>query len=288
MGLEASVMCTCYAEGKAAPFPFPERLVISADGFPDLLPVPGADPENDMRLLATWMADACEHPGMTIARAYVSNWADYRAFMSALASAGPERFPTLVRELPPEDTIGVMPAETAAKALAELDAFDVLAQVGVNIFVVDADTGDKLYAYVPEYEGIFIWDGRHGHNVGVDAEGLFIVDVWELSRVVFRARRVEQRLLEPAITEATGDGRIEFIDLDSDRRIETKTAIPGREIPWPDGRMRNDEGRFRLDYPRHIAVEERPLAPADFATITAALRKVMQAAVATGNPVRWH
>jgi hypothetical protein len=288
MGLEASVMCTCYAEGKAAPFPFPERLTMNADGFPDLLPVAGADPEEDMRLLASWMADACEHPGMTIARAYVSNWADYRAFLQALESAGAGRFPTLLHELPSEDTIGVMPADAAAKALAELEVFDSLAQVGSNIFVVDADSGEKLYAYVPEYEGIFIWDGRHGHNVGVDAEGLFFVDVWELSRVVFRARRVEQHLLEPALTDSTGDGRVEFVDVDTGRRLECRTAIPGKEIPWPDGRMRNAEGRFRLDYPRQITVEERPLVPADFGTITAALRRLMQASAATGNPVRWH
>lgn len=288
MGLEASVMCTCYAEGKAAPFPSPERLVMNADGFPDLLPAPDADPEKDMRMLATWMADACEHPGMNAARAYVSNWADYRAFLHALETAGAEQFPTLLRELPPEDTVGVMATAAVPAALSELDAFDALPQVGTNIFVIDSDSGEKLYGYVPEYEGIFIWDGRHGHNVGVDAEGLFLVDVWELSRVIFRARRVEQRLLEPALTEMTGDGRIEFIDLDSGRRIETRTAIPGKEIPWPDGRMRDDEGRFRLHYPRHIAVEERPLTPADFATITAALRTVFQAAIDTGNPVRWH
>lgn len=288
MGLEASVMCTCYAEGKAAPFPQPGRLVMNADGFPDLRPVPDADPETDMRMLATWMADACEHPGMTAARAYISNWADYRAFVNALENAGAEDFPTLLRELPPEDTVGVMAAAKAPAALAELDLFEARAQVGVNMFVVDADSGDKLYGYVPEYGGIFIWDGRHGHNIGVDADGLFIVDAWEMSRVVFRARRVEQRLLEPALTEDSGDGRIEFIDLDTQRRIETHTAIPGKEIPWPDGRMRNDEGRFRLDYPQHIRVEERPLTPADFAPITTALRHVLQAAVDTGNPVRWH
>ena len=288
MGLEASVMCTCLAEGKAAPFPQPERLVMSADGFPDLLPVPDADPESDMRMLATWMADACEHPGMTAARAYVSNWADYRAFLNALDNNSANQFPTLKRALPPEDTVGVMAAAHAPAALAELDRFDALPQVGSNLFVVDADSGDKLYAYVPEYDGIFIWDGRHGHNIGVDADGLFIVDAWDMARVVFRARRIEQRLLEPAQTEATGDGRIEFVDLDTERRIETRTAIPGKEIPWPDGRMRNDEGRFRLHYPAHISVEERPLTPSDFASITAALRHVLQAAANTGNPVRWH
>lgn len=261
---------------------------MNADGFPDLRPVPDADPEADLRMLATWMADACPHPGMTAARAYVSNWADYRAFRAALDAAGTGQFPTLERELPPEDIVGVMPAAAAPAALEELDRFAALEQVGSNIFVVDADSGDKLYAYVPEYDGIFIWDGRHGHNIGVDAGGLFVVDAWEMARVVFRARRIEQRLLEPAITEATGDGRIEFVDLDSGRHIETRTAIPGKEIPWPDGRMRNDEGRFRLHYPARIAVEERPLTPADFATITDALRLVLRAAVDTGNPVRWH
>ena len=53
-------------------------------------------------------------------------------------------------------------------------------------------------------------------------------------------------------------------------------------------RQPQPEQRRQLVRRHRTAVEERPLAPADFATITAALRKVMQAAVATGNPVRWH
>jgi hypothetical protein len=288
MGLEASVMCTCYARGIAAPFPFPERLVMNSDGFPDLLPSPGADPEEDMRLLATWMADACEHPGMTAARAYVSNWADYRAFLAALGNTTPEAFNTLIRELPMEDEIGVTTAQAAAEALQELDAFEAREQVGENIFVVDADSGEKLYAYVPEYDGIFVWDGRNGYNIGVDSDGLFFVDAWELGRVVFRARSIEQHLLDPELTEAGGDGRIEYVDPDSGRRLECKTPIPGKEIPWPDGRERNDEGRFRLHYPRHITVEQRPLTPADFSNITSALRRLFAASIETDNPVRWH
>src|SRR5690606_26891569 len=156
-----------------------------------------------------------------------------------------------------------------------------------NIFVIDGNTGDKLYAYVPDYGGIFIWDGRHGHNIGVDEDGLFIVDAWELSRVVLRSRRCDQILHEPALTDTTGDGRVEYVDLETGRRFECHTAIPGKEIPWPDGRMRNDEGRFRLEYPRLLVVEEQALTPAYFESIVTALRRAFEAAAETGNPVRW-
>lgn len=286
MGLEASVMCTCYAEGKTTPCPFPDRFFINEAGFPDLRPDPDADPERDLEAFVNWLQHACAHPGMQAARVYVSNWADYNAFINALETSAPEKFPTLLRELP-DDNGGLMPASAAPAALRELAAFERMEEVGSNIFVVDGGTGDKLYAYVPDYGGIFIWDGRHGHNVGVDEDGLFIVDVWELSRVVFRSRRCEQHLHEAHLTESGGDGRVEYIDLDSGRRFECKTAIPGKEIPWPDGRMRNDEGRFRLEYPRLLLVEELALTPAYFENIVAALRRAFEAAQDTGNPVRW-
>jgi hypothetical protein len=286
MGLEASVMCSCLAEGRTTPPPFGERFIINDAGFPDLLSSNDAELERDMPALRDWLQSCCEHPNMEQTRVYVSNWNDYNAFVRALERVGEEHFPVLLRELP-ETNGGLTPAESAQKALGELAYFRSLDEVDRNIFVVNGETSERLYAYVPEHAGIFVWDGRHGHNIGVDHDGIFIEDVWELSRVVFRARRVEQVLLEPQLTEIGGDGHIRYTDVDSGRHFECKTAIPGKEVPWPDGRMRNDEGRFRLEYPRLIAVEEQPLHAAYFDYITVPLTEIFQAAAATGNPVRW-
>jgi hypothetical protein len=37
-----------------------------------------------------------------------------------------------------------------------------------------------------------------------------------------------------------------------------------------------------------VHVEQRPVTPADFAGVVEALEEVFRAAMATGNPVRWH
>lgn len=286
MGLEASVMCTCYAEGKTTPSPFPDRLVIDSAGFPALLARPDADDEKDSEQFAAWLRSCCAHPGMLYEVAYVASWHGYREFLTALESLGWDHFPALEAGLPISNA-GTMPAQAAANALAELDYFNVQGNVSRNLFVINGETRERLFSYVPEHHGVFIWDGDNGHNIGLERDGFFIEDAWEMSRIVFRAPRMEQLLLEPDATEANGSGRVQYTDPDSGRRFECKTPIPGREIPWDDGRMRNDEGRFRLEYPRLLEVEEQPLTADYFAYIVEPLTKLFKAAVDTGNPVRW-
>ena len=286
MGLEASVMCTCYVDHSVKPSPFLDRFFVNEAGFPDFHPAPESHPGLEAEAFQVWLQTCCAHPGMDYARRYVASWVDYRRFLSVLETAGAGQFPALLSALPAEDS-GITPAHVAAAALTELAIFRALDVVGSNRFVVNTETGDPLYAYVPEHRGIFIWDGHNGHNIGVDADGLFIEDAWELSRTIFRAQRVEQRLLDAAKVERSGSGEVVYTDLDSGRRLICKTPIPGKEIPWDDGRMRNDEGRFRLEYPRFIHVEARPLHATDFEATVEPLSQVFRAAQETGNPVRW-
>lgn len=286
MGLEASVMCTCYARGLTTPSPFPDRFIINEAGFPDLRPVEGADAEQDMQRFYEWLRVCCEHPGMVQAAIYIANRSGYLDFLDALDNVGSARFPTLLRELP-DDNEGLTSADAARKALDELALFKTLENVDSKIFVLNGETGERMYSYVPEHSGIFIWDGRSGFNLGVDEQGLFIADAWENSRIVFRAVRMSQELLEPELIEQTGNGRVLYTDLDSGRQFEIRTPVPGKEIPWPDGRIRNDEGRFRLEYPRILRAEKQPLNADYFAFITEPLETVFRASVDTGNPVRW-
>lgn len=285
MALDASVMCNCYAQGRATP-PFPERFFVNEAGFPDLRPAEGSDTEQDMQRLYEWLRTCCEHPGMIYAAIYLANWPGYMDFLDVLDEIGTARVPTLLAELPVENG-ALTQADAAAKMLAELRAFRAMGEVDTKIFVVNGETGERLYWYVPEHGGVFIWDGQNGHNIGVDEEGLFIADAWEHSRIIFHARRMGQTLLEPELIEETGYGRVLYTDLDSGRRFECPTPIPGKELPWPDGRMRNDEGRFRLEYPRILEVEEQSVSPDFFSAVVDPLEAILHASVETGNPVRW-
>jgi hypothetical protein len=291
MGLGAFVACNCYLEGRTTSPPVPrELIVLDDDGTLDLgLPYDGN--EELFAEFDQWMwgpPSCCEHEeGLLAARVRVANWSGYRAFQQALGQVGWERFPTLHGELPNFNDGTTSPA-AAARALEELAAFRD-ADLGRNCFLVDDDTNDELHEYIAAYQGVFVWDGHSGLNVGIDPRGLFIVEARiQPPREVFRAMRLEQHLLDPA-REAAGGGHgpVELVDVDTGRRLECPTAVPGRQIPWPDGRLQNDEGKVRTSYPRRLRVEERAISTAEFDYALRPLEEVFRTAVEIGNPVCW-
>jgi hypothetical protein len=286
MGLDASVLCTCYREGRTTLPPFnPELLVFDEDGWPTL-DLPYHRNEELYGRFDSWLCTCCQHEDMEAARVRISNWGGYRAFQAALAQAGWEQFPTLHQELP--DANGGATGPTAAVlALEELAAFRQLANLGHNWFLVDTDTGEAVAEYIAAYDGKLVLSGREGLDIGLDPHGLFVVSHTQPSRELFRATRLEQRL-EPTRERAGGSiGPVEFVNLDTGQRFACTTEVAGREISWPDGRMQDDDGRLRFRYPRHLQVERRAIAPAEFEHAVSALEEVFRAAVATGNPVRW-
>jgi hypothetical protein len=98
-------------------------------------------------------------------------------------------------------------------------------------------------------------------------------------RDVFRSTRFRQTRLD--------DSQIEFLDLDTGEKVVCGSGVGGNNVPWPDGRMKNDEGMGRIEYPTTVHVEMRNLRPADFAYIVDPLTRIFRASVETGNPVRW-
>lgn len=200
MGLDASVLCTCYQEARTAPPPFaPELVVLDDDGWRYLdLPYDGNEELHGQ--FVSWMRTCCEHEQMQAANVRVSNWGGYRAFQAALGRVGRERFPTLLQELPDANGGSTGPAE-AARALEEL-AFRELPDLGHNWFLVDTDTGEAVAEYIAVYDGRFVLGGREGLDIGLDPQGLFIVSRTEPPRELFRAMRLEQRL-EPTQEWAT-------------------------------------------------------------------------------------
>jgi hypothetical protein len=279
MGLDANVMCNCLRDGLAQPFELAELLTFDEDGYLDLdLPYEGNEPA--YALFDRWLESGCIHRRMRYANEYLSNWGGYRLFQQALEDAGWEHFPVLHGELPNANG-GSMSSELAVLALRELDFFRQRAQLSPEIVLVDTDTGAALYSYVRSYGGVFYLSGAPDSvNAGLDEQGFFVVERDGLQRELFRARSFEQ-LVDPETSQA------EYRALDGGDHYVSPRSFINTYGAWPDGRRKNDEGQLYVEHPRHLHVEERPQTGADFDYILRPLTVVLEASVATGNPVRW-
>lgn len=279
MGLDASVMCTCYAEGKIKTPPNADRVHVDEEGFLSLdLPWEGHTAEHIAFM--DWTMIACAHPRMEAAHEHIGNWATYRLFQEALGDAGWDHFPTLRRTLP-NNNDGLASTAQATSCLDELAVFERLYRAEVSA-LFDSDTGDVLHEHVRSYEGVFLLGGT-GFDVGVDDAGLFVRERAAPRRECFRAMRIEQRPLE---LEGGVDGA-ELVDLDGTARRIVRMRIHGHAIPWPDGRMQNDEHRFRFSCPTRLHVARTSRTAGAFRDVLRALSNVFRASVSTGNPVRW-
>ncbi|MBZ0275863.1 MAG: hypothetical protein K8I60_06955 [Anaerolineae bacterium] len=275
MGLDASVMCNCYQEGKTTPCPFPEHFHIDGDGFPALnLPYDHHEAESDA--FDQWLATCCEHPYMEHTALYISNWKGYRSFKEALEQIGWEHFPTLRRCLP-ESNQGTVTAEASAKALKELEAFKIRGNAVRKTFLINSETDEIIGASTAAYGGKFGWNGRTGMNIGFDEQGFFIQDAWEFNREIFRAMRFEQRIIESDALDRPR--QFEYVDLATGRTFLCSTPV--RVF------VEAGDGQLHQEYPHQMHVEQRMVGATYHDYILEPLTKIFEASVATGNPVRW-
>ena len=284
MGLDATVLCNCYREGRTTALPFADLVVLDEDGYLGLS-VPYVNNQANYRLFWKWKETCCEHPRMEYGDEHIANWSGYRAFQEALKKADWQNFPTLHAELP-EGNGGVMSAVAAAQALQELEYFKNQADLGSNTFLIETATGETLHEYIASYDGLFIYAGSTGLHFGFDQQGFFIVTAQEPITEVFRARFFEQRLLEPELNRNGEKGQVAYISLESEQQFVCTVAI-SKNSPWPDGQKKNAQGRVHFDYPTLLHVETRKINASEFTYILEPLTRIFQAAVKTGNPVRW-
>jgi len=273
MGLDASVMCTCYKLGKTTPCPFPDDFYIDDDGFPAVR-ILATDLDSKSDEFDGWLAACCPHPYMDFSTTYIADWNDYRAFVDALEQIGWEYFPTLHQQLPAENH-GLLSADAAARALDELTFFK--SQNGVSkTFLVNTATKEIILATSESEQGMFSWDGRTGFRLGYDEQGFFIRDVWDLNRELFRAMRIEQQQL--ASEELDRADQFEFTDLDTGKTFISTTPV---RI------FKRAEFGTTQEYPQQMHVEQRMVDVNYFAYILEPLTQILTVAVETGNPVRW-
>ncbi len=273
MGLDASVMCTCYQLGKTTPCPFPDDFYIDEDGFPAVR-ILATDDDTKSDQFDAWLATCCEHPYMDMATTYIADWNVYRGFVDAMEQVGWDHFPTLHQQLPAENH-GITPADASARALEELNFFK--SQNGISkTFLVNSDTKEVILSTAQSEEGMFSWDGRTGLRLGFDEQGFFIRDVWDLNRELFRAMRVEQQSI--ASEELDRADQFEFTDLDTGKKFISTTPVRV---------FKRAEFGTTQEYPRLMHVEKRVVDTNYFAYILEPLTQILTVSVETRNPVRW-
>jgi len=270
MGIIASVMCNCYRDGLATPCPYPDHFVYDPARKPTLRRDEDL-PEEAPEVFALWLETCCQHPQMNQAVEFIASWKAYRVFDDALHDLGAEQFPLLSEQVS-EGIDGLTSPEDAAAMLQELEAFKAQQSNIRQAVLVDSERDELISMGSNVLGGALTLDRVSGYDLGFDSEGFFVRDRWELNRVLFRAMQVEQRLIEPE------SQLVEYVNRETGESFRCKTPFG---LPTT-----GDDGLPRMAL-QHFHVDLRPPAESRFAYIIDPLTRVLQAAVETGNPVRW-
>jgi hypothetical protein len=245
------------------------------------LPWEGHEPEHQQ--FEDWLNSACTHPRMEFATEHLANLGGYHYFFKRLAELGWENFPTLKEQLPSANG-GLTQAVDSKVALAELEKLELLltaSQEGHDLVLIDAADNHVLHNSLESPGGIFFLGGRSGIDFGVDDGGFFVrrrTDNKSDIEEVFRAMEFDQ-------VPQTGE-EVVFRNLQTGVTFRSPVGVT-REVPWPDGRIQNDDGRVNQACPKQLKVKRVVRLPDDLEYILRPLRRIFDASVVTGNPVRW-
>lgn len=270
MGISATVLCRDYPEGRTTPCPFPEHFHYDPAAAP-ALDLPYADNEEAHATFREWLLTCCDHPNMIYAQEFIAGWRAYRVFAEVLEDLGTDAFPLLNRELPDGED-GLTTPQRAAQMLAEIERFEALETVGEQAVLVDDERGEDMSVGSDVMGGALTMDRVSGYDVGFDESGFFVRDRWELNRLLFHARHVEQRLIHPENLQ------VEYVNRDSGATFLCSVPL-GKSITGEDGTPRM--------YLQLFSVELRPMGPSRFVHITGPLKRILQASIEVGNPIRW-
>jgi hypothetical protein len=326
MGLDACVRCRCWEEGQVtSPPPFAEHVKLDEEGFLHL-DLPWSEHRDAHRAFDEWRESCCAHRDMEFASERIANWAGLRLFQGQLREFGIDQFPAL-RDVLPNGNGGMVPAAKSADALKELDDFasrDLGSKVVLVDADTGEELQEFVPAYHGVFtwaprgweggvdpSGFFIrgpsgW--REAVLKAVSRKGgpkQRITSTLPGNISVIQPSKDVLSRLRARVTSALGDaGKREWFRSRACRQEQigphafrltddatgTEFVSPigvSKAIPWPDGRMQDDQGRSHFGYPARLGVESRRCAADEFEYILRPLRIVFRASVETGNPVQW-
>lgn len=283
MGLGASVMCDCISKGLTIPEEFSKYFKIDEDGYPGLtLEYKGNEALHHR--FEDWVFNACPHEEMELASEHVANWVGVRAFQNFLKSIDDSVYQIILEQLSNANG-GIVEPAIVREILASLRALQNSEKGFDAIVLLDEETSEVIWEYIPAYKGKMILNSRENLNLGINESGFFIEE--SKSGVVFCSKRFEQRLFEPEKTEADSENLVEYKDLASEKTFTCKTAIFGSPIQWPDGNWQNSEGKMRFNCPKLLKLGTQYQSQSDYKYIIEPLIRLCEASSLTNNPIRW-
>lgn len=135
MGLDSTVRCRCFEEGKLTLGPVPvEDLYIDETGHLASREIDAANEKYSglrfrmrygklQKEFRRWVEQCCEHEYGDYCSEHISNWAGCDEFKELVKAAGGADVFPLLSNLLPESNDGMYPSEKAAATLEELDRF---------------------------------------------------------------------------------------------------------------------------------------------------------------------
>ncbi len=280
MGLDASVRCRCFEEGKLRPGPVPiEDLYIDDEGYLSSRKLDDAYARFSLRQVwaryyelenafREWSDHPCEHEDGEICSERVGNWSGCAVFEDYCEEIGEERVPILAHILPSGNG-GTFPAEMAEAALKELDFFDAWLDekmcANPTGTLIDASTGEEVWS--PEDGTMTILTSRIAKADIDDGEFRVVDNDHHKGEVLFASPRFLHEYIDDPLWK--GDKkRYRLTCLESGASIE---CWEGFDF------CSNDETSFTIG--------SRKAWCWTYANV--ALRNLLNASLETGNPIRW-
>lgn len=279
MGLNATVRCRCFEDGKLTPGPVPyEDLYIDDEGYLSSKKLDEAYKKfgyerynarygNLQSEFLEWSEHCCEHEHGEYCSEWISNWAGCAHFCDLVKEAGGERVFPLLSHLLPDANGGIYPAEKAQATLDELDKF-IEAVLDIDEWVLcEYESEEEIWTSTQD--GVLVWMygpydrvGMNGGRVFFDHDGNPYVETTHFKQIPIGK------------PDGKGRQRMKIVCLDTGAETETFDSI-GPEGSPPI------EREFFVTSKRAPFLFEGKYLTAEY------IRNLLVASIETGNPIRW-
>lgn len=279
MGLDATVRCRCFEEGKIKPGPVPlDDIYVDEEGYLSSRKLAAARERFTYRQFDArygdlqdefedWADSCCEHECGEYCSERVGNIAGCAQFEFLVeAAAGEAEFPLLAKLLPHANG-GTYPAELAAATLEELDRFIEKVSDVDEWVLCEAESGTEIWTSTEK--GSFSWMmgpydevSMVGGRVRFSHVGCLPVETTHFKQVP---------LGEP---EKSGYQRMAIICLDTGATTEVFDSIGPKGAPKVEREFYVISKKAPFLYNGKYGTAER-------------IRRLLVASIDTGNPIRW-
>lgn len=279
MGLDATVRCRCFEEGKLKPGPVPaDDLFIDEEGYLSSRKLDEAYKKYGYRRFQArygaledeflqWSNHCCEHEFGDYCSEWVSNWSGCGEFSSLVEElGGMEKFP-LLSTLLPDSNGGIYPAEKAQKTLEELDRFIEVVVDADQWVLRDVETETEVWSTTGDSTSS--WMIGPFDKVGMTGGEVYIAHAGNQT-----VKTTHFKQIPIGESDNRGYQRMRIVCLDTGEETETFDSI-------------GPEGSDKVEREFFVASEKAPFLYEGKYWTAERIRHLLVASIETGNPIRW-